>query len=138
MVALLGRADERIIRAVHPLDHGLEARHVALDQLARRELLAHRGLLHLLAVLVGTGEEEHVVAVEPHEAGDGIGGDRLIGVADMRRAIGIGNGRGQVVAGLVSHRLSASTVAHHASNRPWVVGAKAADRACLPGRHERG
>ena len=57
-----------------------------------RELLLRRGLQHLDAVLVGAGEEEHVVAVEPHEAGDRVGGDRLVGVADMRRAVGIGDG----------------------------------------------
>ena len=104
MVALLGGADECVVRAIHSLDHCLEARHIAFDQLARGEFLADRGLLHLLAVLVGSGEEEHVVAVEPHEAGDRIGGDRLVGVADVGRAIGIGNGRGQVIAGPVSHR----------------------------------
>ena len=54
------------------------------------------------AVLVGAGEEEHVVAVEPHEAGDGVGGDRLIGVADMRRAVRIGD-RGGDVIGFAGH-----------------------------------
>ena len=38
-----------------------------------------------MAVLVGAGEEEDVVAVEPHEAGDRVGRDRLVGVTDMRR-----------------------------------------------------
>ena len=56
-------------------------------QFARRDALRARGLLHLLAVLVGAGEEIDVVAVEPHEARDGVGRDRLIGVADMRRAV---------------------------------------------------
>ena len=35
VVALLGGADEVVVRAVQALDHGLEARHVAVDQLAR-------------------------------------------------------------------------------------------------------
>ena len=56
-----------------------------------------RGLLHLDAVLVGAGEEEHVVAVEPHEARDGVGRDRLVGVADMRRAVRIGDRGGDVI-----------------------------------------
>ena len=86
-----------------PLDHGLEARHVALDQLARRHALLGRGLLHLLAVLVGAGEEEHVIAVEPHEARDGVGRDHLIGVPDMRRAVGIGDRGRDVIAGLFGH-----------------------------------
>src|SRR6478609_5942970 len=104
MMALLGGADEVIVGAVEPLHHLLEKRHVALHQLPRRELFLRRGLQHLDAVLVGAGEEEHVVAVEPHEAGDRVGGDRLVGVADMRRAIGIGDGGSDVIAGLVGHR----------------------------------
>ena len=86
--------------------HGLEARHVALDQFPRRQLLLGGGLQHLAAVLVGAGEEEHVMAVEPHEAGDRVGGDRFVGVADMRRAVGIGDRRGDV-EGLSGHVISA-------------------------------
>jgi hypothetical protein len=104
MMALFGGADEYIVRAVEPFYHLLEARHVAFDQLRRSELLLRRGLQHFDAVLVGPGDEEHVIAVKPHEPGDCIGRDRLVGVADMGRAIGIGDGRGEVVAGLVSHR----------------------------------
>ena len=73
-----------------------------VDQFARRQLLLGRGLQHLDAVLVGAGEKEHVIAVEPHEAGDRIGGDDLIGVADMRRAVRIGD-RGRDVIGLAGH-----------------------------------
>ena len=103
MVALLGGADEIVVRAVQPLDHGLEARRVALDQLLRRHAFPVRGLQHLDAVLVGAGEEINVVAVEPHEAGDRVGRNRLVGVADMRRAVRIGDGRRDVIAGLVGH-----------------------------------
>ena len=55
--------------------------------------------LHLLAVLVHAGDEQHVIAVEPLEARDRVGRDALIGMADMRRAIGVGNGRGDHVSG---------------------------------------
>ena len=86
VVALLGGVDEVVVRAFEPLHHRLEQRHVAVAQLrARSSPRLRRGLLHLLAVLVGAGEEIDVVAVEPHEARDGVGRDRLIGVADMRR-----------------------------------------------------
>ena len=103
VMALLGGADEVVVRAVQPLGHGLEARHVAVEQLPRRDALLRRGLLDLLAVLVGAGEEEHVIAVEPHEAGDGVGRDHLIGVPDMRRAVRIGDRGGDVIAGLFGH-----------------------------------
>jgi GNAT superfamily N-acetyltransferase len=78
----------------------IACRHVAVAQSPRAQALARRGLLHLLAVLVGAGEEIDVVAVEPHEAGDGVGGDRLIGVPDMRRPIRVGD-RGGDVEGLL-------------------------------------
>ena len=95
-MALLGGADEIVVRALHALDHGLEARHVAVEQLARGQALLGAGLLDFLAVLVGAGKEIDVVAVEPHEARDGVGGDRLIGVADMRRAVRVGDRGGDV------------------------------------------
>ena len=102
-MALFGGVDEVVVRAVQPLHHGLEARHVAVEQLPRGQPLLGRGLLDFLAVLVGAGEEIDVVAVEPHEAGDGVGGDRLVGVADMRRAVRVGNRGGDVEGRLGGH-----------------------------------
>ncbi len=46
-----------------------------------------------------------VAAVEPHEALDRVGRDALVGVTDMRRAVGVGNGGGDVEA-LVHRPLS--------------------------------
>ena len=62
-----------------------------------------RGLHHLLAVLVGAGQEEHVLAVEPLKARQRIGRDRLIGVADMRHAVRIGD-RGRDVEDVAARR----------------------------------
>src|SRR6266581_4436482 len=104
MVALLGGADEVIVRAVHALGQGLEPRHRALGELLRRDVLLRGRLQHLDAVLVGTGEEVHVVAIVPLETRNRVGRDQLVGKSDMRRAIGIGDGRGQVVARLVERR----------------------------------
>src|SRR6266571_581890 len=104
MVALLGGADEIVVRAVHALGQGLEPRHGALRELLRRDVLLRGRLQHLDAVLVGTGEEVHVVAIVPLETRNRVGRDQLVGKSDMRRAIGIGDGRGQVVARLVERR----------------------------------
>ena len=87
----LGGADEIVVRAVERRRHLLESARVAVGELARREALARRRLLHLEAVLVGAGQEVHVLAVEPLEAGDRIGRQRLIGMADVRRPVGIGD-----------------------------------------------
>ena len=46
--------------------------------------------LHLLAMFIHSGHEQDIRTVKPLEAGDRIGGDALIGMADMGRAIGIG------------------------------------------------
>ncbi len=97
MVTGFGGADEIVVRAFELFHHGLEARYVALDQLPRRQVLLGRRLQHLDAVLVGAGEEEHVAAVEPVKASDGIGSDRFIGVADMRRAVRVGDRGGDVI-----------------------------------------
>ena len=75
---------------------------------------ASRGLDHLLAVLVGAGQKEHVLAVEPLKARQRIGRDRLIGMADMRHAVRIGD-RGRDVEG-VAARWRRLTVA--AGGRP--------------------
>ncbi len=70
---------------------------------ARRDAFARRGLQHLDAVLVGAGQEIDVVAVEPLKARDRVGRDRLIGVTDVRNAVGIGDRGGEVIAGLLGH-----------------------------------
>src|SRR5437870_18931 len=103
-MAPLSGADECVVRAIESLDHGLEARNIAFDELLGGKLLLRRGLQHFTPMLVGASEEEHLVIIEPHETGDRIGCDRLVGVADVRRAIGIGDGGGEIIAGLVSHR----------------------------------
>ena len=72
------------LRDVQRRGHVAEARRVAVGERARGEPSFMRGLLHLEAVLVGAGQEEHVLAVEALEARDGIGRDRLIGVTDVR------------------------------------------------------
>ncbi len=85
VMTLLGRADEIVVarrRALRPC-RGTRA---ALRSASSRAVnaFARRRLQHLLAVLVRAGEEEHVVAVQPLEAGDGVGRDQLIGMPDMR------------------------------------------------------
>ena len=54
---------------------------------------------HLLAVLVGAGQEEDVVADQPVPAGQGVGVDRRVGVADVGRVVDVVDRRGDVEAG---------------------------------------
>ena len=62
-----------------------------------------RRLQHLDAVLVGAGEEEHVPALQAAEARERVRGHGLVGVADMGRIVGIGDGSGDVIGPLVCH-----------------------------------
>ena len=96
---LLPCADEAVERDVQALVHLLEPAGVARGDFQRRHFLGLRGLDHLQAVLVGAGEEEHILAVEPLKARQRIGRDRLIGVTDMRHAVRVGD-RGRDVVGI--------------------------------------
>jgi hypothetical protein len=90
-VPFLGGSDEIVVGSIERGRHAAELGRVAVGELARRDAFLARGLQHLDAVLVGAGQEEHVLAVEPLEAGKGIGGDQFIGMADMRLAVRIGD-----------------------------------------------
>ncbi|MPM78914.1 hypothetical protein SDC9_125929 [bioreactor metagenome] len=95
MVIVRG-ADEPVVGDVHQLPQILHAPwsfHDAVHKL----LGGNTGLLGLrlnfLAVLVRAGEEHHVEAVKPLIAGDGVGCDSAVGVADVQLVRGVVNGR---------------------------------------------
>ena len=51
-----------------------------------------RRLFHFQTVLVGAGQKQHVLAIQPLETRNGIRRNGFIGVADVGHTIGIGNG----------------------------------------------
>jgi len=67
-----------------------------IGELRRRNAELPCLLRHLEPVLVSARHEEDVAAGEAVEAGDRIGGDHLIGVADMRLAVRVSDRRGDV------------------------------------------
>ncbi len=87
-MARFGRADEVVVGEIERGGHVAEARGIAVGEFARGDAFLQRGLLHLQPVFVGAGEEENVLAVEAFEAGDGVGRDGFVGVADVGRAVG--------------------------------------------------
>ncbi len=99
-VALLAGADEVVVAGVDfnevvaELGHHLVGQFAGLDA----ELLGFGD--HLLAVLIGAGEEERLPAGEAVEAGDGIGADGRVGVPEVRLARGVVDGRGDVEGAL--------------------------------------
>ena len=100
---LLRRAHDVVGARVERLAHRLELRGDAVDEGQRRHAFSRGGLLHFEAIFVHAGDEQRLAAVEPHEALDGVGGDALVGVADMRRAVGVGNGGGDVERSVRAH-----------------------------------
>ena len=88
-MARFGGADEIVIRAVECFEHLPEDGGVLVRELNRRDAFLNSGLLHFLAVLIGSGQEKHVLAVQPRKTRQNIGGNCRVGVADMRHAVRI-------------------------------------------------
>ena len=78
---------EVVGRAVEAVTESSEHRRDLVRELNRRLLAAGRTLLHLLAVLVRPGQEEHLPAVLAVEPGDGVSGDSRVGVSEVRQAV---------------------------------------------------
>ena len=97
VVVVLRGLDEAIIADIKSVTHFLEILRHFIRQRARRGLQLARFLQHLQTMHVGTGLEAHVTAHQPLETRDDIGGDRLIGVADMRATIGIADRGGDII-----------------------------------------
>ena len=97
LVARVGGADEEVVGGVDDRHQRLELGRVAVGQLLRRDPLALGRGLDRLAVLVGAGEEEDVLATLAHVAGQHVGGHRRVGVAEVRLGVDVVDRRGDVV-----------------------------------------
>ena len=76
-----------------------EFRRDLVDELLRRDAGFLGRLLHFLAVLIDAGEKENFFAFQPVIARDDIGQHLFVGVADVRRTVGVID-RGRDVEGL--------------------------------------
>ena len=99
LVALLRRADEIVVGDVQLLPRLLVERGDRVGEVLWRLAGGFRGLLHLLAVLVGAGEEVHVLAEQAVPASDGIADDGGVGVAEVRLCGDVVNRCGEEVVG---------------------------------------
>ena len=95
-VARLRRADEVVVGDVEVAPQLGELRHLTIAPLLRRHAVRSSGLGNLLAMLVHTGEEEHVTAVHARETRGGVGRDGGVRGADVRLAVNVVDGRGYV------------------------------------------
>ena len=94
----VGGADEEVVRGVDLLHHLLEVHDVAVGQLARRDPLALGDVGDRLAVLVGAGQEEDVLAALAHVPREHVGGDRRVRVAEVRLGVDVVDRGGDVEA----------------------------------------
>ena len=98
VVARVGGADEEVVRRVDERRHVLEPLRVLVGELARADAELLRGERDGLPVLVGAGEEEHVLATLAHVPCEHVGGDRRVRVAEVRLAVHVVDRGGYVVA----------------------------------------
>ena len=96
MVAGLGGADEVVVADVEQLPGLAEAGAGAVGLLLGGDAVGLGRALHLEAVLVGAGEEEDVVAEQAVPAGEGVGGDRRVGVPDVGHVVHVVDRGGHV------------------------------------------
>ena len=96
LVARVGRADEEVVGGLEPRQQRHEVLDVAVAELLRRDALSFGGERDRLAVLVGAGEEEDLLAALAHVAGQHVGGDRRVRVAEVRRRVHVVDRRGDV------------------------------------------
>ena len=90
-------ADEFIIGSVHQIPDLLDLPGHIVHEFLWRNACFLRFQLDLLAVLVGSGLEEHVKALASFIPGDGVRQHDLIGIADVGLAGRVGNGRCDII-----------------------------------------
>jgi len=92
----IGGADKVIVPDVQLVPRLPEALGIEIAVRLRRQAAFLRGLLHFLAVLVGSGEKENLVAQKLVVARQDVRQYRGIGVADVRNVVDVIDGRGDV------------------------------------------
>ena len=95
-MVLIRGADEAEVGHVHPLPEIRVIGHDLIRQGLGRDAPGCRGLLHLLAMLIGARQEIGGLTHLPVEPGDGIRQDRCVDMANMGPVVHIVDRRGEV------------------------------------------
>ena len=93
-VKVLNGCGPGVVANVEFLPEGEEKFGNASDEFGGFDSLLRGGLLDLLAMLVDSGHEKHRLAAQSAMAGDRVGENFFVGVADVRCAVRVVNGRG--------------------------------------------
>ena len=92
----IGGADEVVVAKPRRVPRGPEDAAHAVGVLARRDARGGRRLGDLVAVLVGAGEDEGRPAAGAPEAGEHVGDERHVGVAEVRLGVDVEERRREV------------------------------------------
>ena len=119
-VIIVSGTDEPVVGDVHQLpqvQHTAGALHDVVHELLGGAACLLGLVLDLLAVLIGAGEEHHIVALKPLIAGHGIGGHGAVGVANVELGRRIIDGCGNVKLSFagITHRITSLKI----ESRPW-------------------
>jgi hypothetical protein len=95
-MAVLGGADEIVVCQSEGGGESSPDRGQFVAIYLRSFTLVHRGLLHLLAVLVKAGQEENLLPQAAPGSRNHVGQDHLVGMSKMGMAIDVKNGGGDV------------------------------------------
>ena len=82
-VVIVGGADEVIVAYVHLIPHFLDNARDVINVCLRCDTCSCGAVFDLLTVLIGTRAEEYVIALCSLVAGDGVGCDCFVGIADV-------------------------------------------------------
>ena len=96
VVPVLGRPDEVVVRDIEALPRGLEERRNAVGELLRGLAGGVRCLLDLQPVLVGAGEEVHVVAEQSVPTRERVPHDRRVGMPEVGLCVHVIDGSSDV------------------------------------------
>ena len=101
-VLRVGGAHEVVVLDIQFRPEIPEVRAYLVDKFLRAPALLRRGLGNLVTVLVGAGEEAHILAPQLVKTGKGVADDRGIGMAEMRVGVDVIN-RGRDIKSLSLH-----------------------------------
>ena len=103
LVAFFGGADEVVIGNIEFLPQLLEHSHDFIGVLDRCDAGFFGLLLDLLAVLVGAGQEQYIVAVKALETSHAVCDGCAIGMSDMQLRAGVVNRSGDIIFRFFTH-----------------------------------
>ena len=97
LMVLVRGADKLIIGSVHQIPNPLYLSSCLVHELLGSNTCCLSLFFNLLSMLVRTCLEEHVISLLPLISGYAVSQNDFIGIADMRLAGSIGNGRGNII-----------------------------------------